>query len=88
VPITLAAGSRKPLQQVIAYADGIGHYGQGRIHRHDADKETRVHDVQIIELMRFAVRFQRGPCRTGKLLYRPLLPCMTPPSAKMVVAVR
>jgi hypothetical protein len=34
---------------VIAHADRIGNRGQRRVHRPDADEETRVHDVEIVE---------------------------------------
>src|SRR5215469_18901341 len=43
--------SAQPLQQVISDSDRIGYRSQGRVHRTDADKEARVHDVEIVELM-------------------------------------
>src|SRR6516164_9215067 len=45
---------------MISYADRIGDRSQGRIHRTDTDKETRVHDIEIVELMRLAVLVQHG----------------------------
>src|SRR5215216_7344064 len=61
--IRAGAWSRQPLEQVIAHADRVGNCGQGGVHRPNADKETRVHDIQIIELMRLAVRVQHGGLR-------------------------
>jgi Zincin-like metallopeptidase len=71
--IGAVVGSPQPLQQVISYADRIGNRGQGRVHRPDTDKETRVHDIQIVELMRLAVRVQHGRLR---VLAEPARPCL------------
>ena len=61
--IFLFTGLREPPQQVIADADGIGHYGERRLHRPDADKEARVHDAEIIAFMSLAVRIQHRAFR-------------------------
>jgi len=43
---------------VIAYPDSIRNRGQRRVHRADADEEACVDYVEIVELMRLAVRIQ------------------------------
>jgi hypothetical protein len=53
--IGVGAQSRQPLQKVIAHANCIRNRGQRRIHCANADEETRVDDIEIVELVRFAV---------------------------------
>ncbi len=50
---------------MIADAQRIGNGRQRRIHRADAGKETRVHDVEIVEFVRLAVHVQHRIVRVG-----------------------
>lgn len=43
---------------MIANAQGVRDSRQRRVHRTDAREETRIHDVEIIQLMGFAVYIQ------------------------------
>src|SRR5437588_12292467 len=47
--------SRQSLQQVISHADRVGVGGQRRVDRADADEKARIHDVEVVELVRLAV---------------------------------
>src|SRR5215471_9555013 len=58
--VTAAARSRQSVQEVIAHTDRIGDRGERGVYRADADKEARVHHVEIVELVRLAVRVQDG----------------------------
>src|SRR3954469_6560852 len=48
------------LQQVVADAQRVRHRGQGRIDRADAGEATRVDDVEVVDLVRAAVRVEHG----------------------------
>src|SRR5215475_13030706 len=63
--------SPQPLQEVIADADRIGNRGERRVYRPDADEETRVHHVQIVELVRLAVHIQDRALRIRAEAARP-----------------
>src|SRR5262249_52576127 len=52
--------SRQSLQQVIAHADCVGDGGKRGIHRADADEKARVHDVEVVELVRLAIDVEDG----------------------------
>src|SRR5437868_9550624 len=58
--IARVSRSSQSLQQVISHADRVGDCGQRRVYRTDADKKARVHDIQIVELMRLAVDIEDG----------------------------
>ena len=49
------ARSRHPAQQMVTDADRVGHGGERGVHGPDAREETRVDDVQVVDLVRFAV---------------------------------
>ena len=51
--------STEPLQQVIAYAQGVGHDSQRRIHRAARREEATVDDIEIVEIVRLAVHIER-----------------------------
>src|SRR3989440_10803494 len=50
----------EPLEQVVPDAEGVRHRGEGRVHGADARKDARVDDVEVVELVRAAVRVQDG----------------------------
>jgi hypothetical protein len=77
--IATAACSRQSLQQVIAHADRIGNRGERRVQRADADEETGVHDVEVVELVSLAVRVQYGALRVRSEAARPGLMGTPPP---------
>ena len=56
----------QPLEQVVADPQPVGHRRQRRVHRADAGEEARVDDVEVVELVRPAVRV-RAPSVSGSL---------------------
>src|SRR5262245_64826978 len=57
------SSSLEPLEQVIADAERVGHDRERRIDCSARGKEARVDDVEVVELVRLAVRVQRGCLR-------------------------
>src|SRR6516225_8225744 len=53
----------EPFQDVIAHAERVCHDGQRRIHSSAGGEEAAVNDVQVIELVRLAVRIERRSLR-------------------------
>src|SRR5208283_104551 len=47
------------LQNMIAHAQRVGHDRQRRIHRRARREEAAIHDVEILEIMGFAIHVQR-----------------------------
>src|SRR4051794_23129689 len=47
--------SSEPPVQVLTDADGVGHGGEGWVHRTDAREEAGVHDVEVVELVGLAI---------------------------------
>src|SRR4051812_1408473 len=69
-PTSGPAGARRPasaepFEEVVADAHGVGDRGQGRVHRADAREEARVRDVEVLQLVRLAVRVERRGVRVG-----------------------
>ena len=64
------ARSRHPVQQMVADADRVGHGGERGVHSSDAREEARIDDVQVVDLVRFAVDIEDGArrdrCLTGR----------------------
>ena len=54
----------EPLEQVVADAQRVGHRGQRRVHGARRREEARVDDVEVVELVRLAVR-RRAPTSAG-----------------------
>ena len=52
-----------PFQQVIAHAKRVGHDRQRRIYCAARAKEARINNVEIVELVCFAVSIQRAGLR-------------------------
>src|SRR6516225_6655791 len=65
--------STDPLQQVITYTQGVGHDGQRRIHRAARREEAAVDDIEIVEIVRLAVRIERRAQRIAAEASRPAL---------------
>jgi hypothetical protein len=55
----LDGGHAQSLEQVIADSQRVGHDCQRRIHSPARRKEARIHYIQVVELMRFAVAIER-----------------------------
>ena len=51
------------LCEMFGHPDGIGHRRQRRVHGADADEEAGVDDIQIVELMSFAMNVEDGGLR-------------------------
>ena len=49
----------QPPLQVVANAQGVSHNGQGRIHGATGREEAGVDDVEVVDIMRFAVHIER-----------------------------
>src|SRR5947208_17152613 len=49
----------QPRSQVIADAERVRHDGQRRVHGAGGREEARVHDVQVVEVVRLAVPVER-----------------------------
>src|SRR5690242_4730565 len=64
-------GLRHPAEQVLADPDGVGHGGEGRVHRPDAGEEAGVHDVQVVQLVGLAVDVEH---RRGRVVAEPAGP--------------
>src|SRR5690348_15868027 len=62
---------RHPAEQVLADPDGVGHGGEGRVHRPDAGEEAGVHDVQVVQLVGLAVDVEH---RRGRVVAEPAGP--------------
>src|SRR5688500_4780540 len=63
----------EPPRKVLTDPEGVGHDGQGRIDGGAGGKERRVDDVQVVDLVRAAVRVQRGRCRIVAESHRSVL---------------
>ena len=50
-------------EQMIADAQSIGHYRERRVHRAAGTEEACVHNVEIVEFVRFAIAIQRAAFR-------------------------
>src|SRR5215471_17422608 len=48
----------QPLLQMLTYAERVGHRRQRRIDRADAREEARVDDIQVVQLVRLAIRIE------------------------------
>ena len=60
-PIRLtAARSAESAAQMIADPQGVGDGGERGVHRADADEETGVDDVEVVEFVRLAVAVEHG----------------------------
>ena len=57
--VPYAVRLREPLAQVVADAQRVRHDRQRRIHRAGRGKEARVDDIQVVQVVRFAVPIQR-----------------------------
>ena len=55
----------QPLCEMLGHPNGIGHRRQRRVHGADADEEAGVDDVQIVELVSFAVDVEDRGLRIG-----------------------
>ena len=53
------------VEQVVADAQGVGHRGERGVHRPDAREAARVDDVEVVDLVRAAVRVEHGLRRVG-----------------------
>src|SRR4029078_3914018 len=51
------------LGEMLSHPDGIGHRRQRRVHGADADEEAGVDDIQIFQLVRFAMSVEEGGLR-------------------------
>src|SRR5882724_5080781 len=67
------ADLRQPLPQAVAHAQRVRHDGQPRVHSAGGREEARVHHVQVIDVVRFAVAIQRGRLRVRPESDRPVL---------------
>ena len=72
--LDLGAPAIHSLEQVIAYPQRVGHDRERRIHRAARAEEAGIDNVEIVELVRFAVAIERarswivaesGRCRSG-----------------------
>src|SRR3954453_13576943 len=61
------------LEQVVAHAQRVGHRRERRVHRPDAREEARVDDVEVVDLVRAAVRVEHRRRRVGAEAARPRL---------------
>src|SRR5262245_29271988 len=55
----------QPLCEMLGHSDCIGHRRQRRVHGADAHEEAGVDDVQIVELMSFAMDVENRGLRIG-----------------------
>src|SRR6266700_2118197 len=54
-----AAVSAEARENVVADADGVGHDGQRRIDRAARREKAAIHDIQVVYVVRFAMRIER-----------------------------
>src|SRR4051812_43254738 len=67
----LLTGHAEAREQVIAHPQRVGHGGQRRVDRADAREEARVDDVEVVDLVRAAVRVEH---RGGRIEPEPARP--------------